>query len=88
MATNPMPNPQASAPDPGAAPAPQGGAPQGNPLKDGLGKIVQLLHTLAGQNTVVQDDLNKAVMSLVQATQKVDQASPSAPQQPPAPPQQ
>jgi hypothetical protein len=83
-----MPNPQAAAPDSGAAAAPQGGAPQGNPLKDGLGKIVQLLHTLASQNTVVQDDLNKAVMSLVQAIQKVDQASPSAPQQPPAPPQQ
>lgn len=82
MGASPMPNPQGSAPQPGAG---SGGAPQGNPLKDGLGKIVQLLHTLAGQNDVVQEDLNKAVMSIVQAIQKVDQASPSAPQQAPAP---
>lgn len=85
MATMPMPNPQAGAPQPGGS---AGASPQGNPLKDGLGKIVQILHTLATQNATIQEPLNNAVMQLVQAIQMVDQSSPSAPQQSAAPPQQ
>ncbi len=85
MATYPQtPNPQAPAPQPGGGASP---SPQGNPLKDMLGKLVQVLHTLANQNTVIQEPVNKAVMSLVQAIQLVDQASPGPPQQAPAPPQ-
>lgn len=84
MATAGMPNPQASAPQPGA------GAPaqQTNPLQDTLGKIAMALKQLGSQNTVVQEDLNNAVNSLVQAIQKTSQTGSSAPQQSPAPPQQ
>jgi hypothetical protein len=87
MATNPMPNPQASAPQPGGG----GDASQGqqaNPLQTTLGKVAMLLKQVAGQNPSVQEDLNNAVNSLVQAIQKSSQAAPSAPQQSPAPPQQ
>jgi len=83
MATS-MPNPQAPAPqpDPGAA------QQQVNPLQDTLGKIAMALKQIGAQNTVVQDDLNNAVNSIVTAIQKTAQAGSSAPQQPAAPPQQ
>ena len=84
MASMPMPNPQASAPQPGGG----GASPQGNPPKDMLGKIVQVLHQMATQNATIQDPLNQAVQQLVQAIQVVDQSSPSAPQAAAAPPQQ
>lgn len=85
MATQPMPNPQASAPPPGGA---GGAAPQANPLQDMLGKIAMALKQIAGQNTVVQEDLTNAVNSIVQAIQKTAQAAPGPPQQPAAPMQQ
>jgi hypothetical protein len=53
-----------------------------------LGKVAVLLKQLGQQNTVVQEDLNAAVQSIVQAIQKTQQASGSAPQQGQAPPQQ
>jgi hypothetical protein len=81
MATS-MANPQASAPQPGAGAS----APQ-NPLQTTLGKIAQILHTLATQNVSVQEDLNQAVMSIVQAIQKSAQAPTQQPPQPGAPPQ-
>jgi hypothetical protein len=81
-----MPNPQASSPQPdqGGAPA----SPQANPLQGMLGKIVLLLRQLGQQNTVIQEDLNNASQSLIQALQKVSQASGGPPQQAPAPQQQ
>lgn len=84
MATAGMPNPQGAAPQPGGG-AP---APQANPLQDTLGKVAMLLKQIGSQNTVVQEDLNNAVNSLVQAIQKTSQAGSSAPQQSPAPQQQ
>jgi hypothetical protein len=84
MASPGMPNPQASAPQPGGASA----SPQANPLQEMLGKIVMLLRQLGQQNTVIQEDLNAASTSIVQALQKVSQAGPSAPQASQAPPQQ
>lgn len=79
-----MPNPQASAPDQGGAPA----SPQANPLQGMLGKIVLLLRQLGQQNSIIQEDLNNASQSLIQALQKVSQASGGPPQQAPAPQQQ
>jgi hypothetical protein len=83
MATSPTPNPQASAPQPGAG----GPAADGNSLQTTLGKIAQLLHQIATQNTSVQEPLNKAVMSIVEAIQMGAQSQPQ-PQQAQAPPQQ
>lgn len=81
MATS-MANPQASAPQQGA-----GAAPQANPLQETLGKVARLLHQIATQNVSVQEPLNKAVMSIVQAIQMSSQAQTAPPQQPQAPPQ-
>ena len=83
MATSPTPNPQASAPQPGA----DAGASQANPLQASLGKIAMLLHQLATQNTSVQDPLNQAVQNIVQAIQMSSQAQTAPQQQPAAPPQ-
>lgn len=80
MATSPMPNPQASAPQ-GA------GAPQANQLQTSLGKIAMMLHQIATQNVSVQDPLNKAVQSIVQAIQASSQAATQQPPQPSAPQQ-
>jgi hypothetical protein len=84
MATS-MPNPQASAPPPqaGAGASPQG--QQANPLQTTLGKIAMLLKQISAQNTSVQEPLDTAVNSIVQAIQMSAQAAPSAPQQPQAP---
>ena len=82
MATS-MANPQASAPQPGA----DAGASQANPLQTSLGKIAMLLKQLAQQNTSVQEPLNQAVQSIVQAIQMSSQAATQQPQQPSAPPQ-
>lgn len=79
MATS-MANPQASAPQ-GA------GASQANPLQETLGKIATILHKIATDNTSVQDPLNKAVQSIVQAIQMSSQAQTAPPQQTQAPQQ-
>jgi len=78
-----MANPQASAPQPGA----DAGASQANPLQTTLGKIAMLIKKLAADNTSVQEPLNQAVQSIVQAIQMSSQAT-MQPQQPSAPPQQ
>ena len=78
-----MPNPQASAPQPGA-----GASPDANPLQTTLGKIAMMLKTIATQNTSVQEPLNAAVQSIVQAIQMGQQAQSAPPQQAAAPPQQ
>ena len=84
MATS-MPNPQASAPQPMGG----GAAPQGNPIKEVLGRVIQqILYPMVQQNPSIQEDLTAAIRSLVQAIQKADQAGQAPPQQPPAPPQQ
>lgn len=82
MATAGMPNPQASAPQPGAD-----ASPQANPLQTTLGKIIQIVHTLATQNVSVQEPLNQAVQSMVQAIQMSSQAAMQPQQQQQAPPQ-
>ena len=87
MATS-VANPQAAAPGP---PPPQGGQgggdqQQANPLQETLGKLVLFLRQLGSQNVVVQNELNQASSILIQALQKVSQASPGQPQQPAAPP--
>ena len=86
MATSPItPNPQASAPQPGAGAS----APQGNPIKEVLGKVIQqILYPMAQQNQSIQEDLMGAIRSLVQAIQKSDQAGQAPPQQAQAPMQQ
>lgn len=84
MATAPMPNPQASAPQPGAGAA----SPDANPLQTTLGKIAMLLKQMASQNASVQEPLNAAVQSIVQAINMGQQAQSAPPQQPQAPPQQ
>lgn len=81
MATAALPNPQASAPNPGA------GAPQANPLQTTLGKIAMMLKQIATQNVSVQDPLNQAVQSIVQAIQMSSQAATQPPPQPSAPQQ-
>jgi len=80
MATAALPNPQASAPQ-GA------GAPQANPLQTTLGKIAMMLKQIAQQNVSVQDPLNQAVQSIVQAIQMSSQAATQPPPQPSAPQQ-
>lgn len=82
MATSPTPNPQ------GAAPQPGGGASQANPLQSQLGQVAKILHTIATQNTSVQDPLNQAVQLIVQAIQMSSQAQTQQPPQAQAPPQQ
>lgn len=82
MATSPMPNPQASAPQPGADSA------QANPLQTTLGKIAMMLKQIAQGNTSIQDPLNQAVQSIVQAIQMSSQAAVQPQQQPAAPQQQ
>lgn len=82
MATT-MTNPQASAPQPGA-----GASPEANQLQTTLGKIAMMLHQIATQNVSVQDPLNKAVQSIVQAIQMSSQAATQPQQQPSAPQQQ
>lgn len=80
-----MPNPQASAPQqPGAGAA----SPDANPLQTTLGKIAMLLKQIASQNVSVQEPLNTAVNSIVQAIQMGRQASVAPPQQAQAPPAQ
>jgi hypothetical protein len=75
------PNPQASAPQPGAGAS----APQANPLQSTLGKVAQILHQMATQNTSVQEPLNQAVQLIVQAIQMSSQAQTQQPQQAQAP---
>lgn len=77
-------NPQASAPQSGAAPA----SPEANQLQTALGKIAMLLKQIAAQNVSVQEPLNSAVNSIVQAIQMARQAQVAPPSQPAAPPQQ
>lgn len=86
MATS-MPNPQASAPQPGGGAAPQQGA-QANPLQTTLGKLAMLTKQIAQQNQSVQEPLDRAVQAFVEAIQMSAQAAPSAPQQASAPMQQ
>jgi hypothetical protein len=84
VASFPMSNPQAAAPQPGDAAA----SAQANPLQTVLGRMAMIARQLGTQNTVIQAEMEQATTALVQALQKVSQAAPSAPQQPPAPPQQ
>lgn len=83
MATS-MPNPQASAPQPQGQDA---GAPA-NPLQQTIGKLALIVRQLGSQNTVIQPECQQASQLLIQALQKVSQASQSAPQMAPAPTQQ
>ncbi len=77
-----MPNPQASAPQPGAEPA-------ANPVKQVLGKVIQqILYPMSQQNPTIQEDLQNAIRALVSAIQKADQSAAGPPQQAPAPQQQ
>lgn len=83
MATS-MPNLQAAAPQPGGGSA----SPEANPLQTTLGKVAMLLKQIASQNTSVQEPLNTAVQSIVQAIQMSAQGGvQQQPQQPQAPPQ-
>ena len=82
MASAPMPNPQASAPQEGAD-----AASQANPLQTTLGKIAMMLKQIAQQNVSVQDPLNQAVQNIVQAIQMSSQAGTQQPPQPSAPQQ-
>jgi len=83
------PNPQASAPEQGAgASAPQPQQAQANPLQTMLGRIAMILRQLGTQNTVVQPEMQEASQKVIEALQKVSQASMGSQAQPPAPPQQ
>ena len=84
MAAAPMPNPQASAPQPGGGAA----SPDANPLQTTLGKVIQILYPMMQQNPSVQEDVSAAIRSLVTAIQKSQQAGTAPPQQAAAPPQQ
>lgn len=84
MASSPMPNPQASAPQPGGA----DGSAQANPLQQLLGQLAMKLRQLGTQNTTIQPEMEQMTQLAIQALQKVSQAVPSAPQQAQAPPQQ
>jgi len=89
MATQPMSpqdNPQAGAPQPGASAG--GQSPSANPLQETLGKIAILCRQLGSQNTVIQPEMQQVSGVLVQALQKVSQASSGPPQPMTAPPQQ
>lgn len=90
MATS-MPNPQASAPQPGGggdAPQqdPQGGG-QANPLQTILGRLAIALRTIGSQNTVIQPEMQQAASAVIQALQKASQAAPGPASPMQAPPQ-
>jgi hypothetical protein len=80
------PNPQAPAPQGAGAPA--SASPQANPLQALLAKIAMSLRQLGTQNTIIQPELQEASQKIIEALQKVSQASMGAPAQAPAPPQQ
>lgn len=89
MAASPMPqpgNPQASAPQPDGGG--QTGGPTANPLQETLGKLTMLVRQLGTQNTTIQSEMQQVSSILVQALQKVSQASPGPAQPMQAPPQQ
>jgi hypothetical protein len=85
MATS-MPNPQASAPQPGGGGDAQGGQ-QANQLQTILGRLAMAARTIGSQNTVIQSEMQQAASLFITALQKVSQAAPGPAQPMQAPPQ-
>lgn len=87
MATS-VANPQASAPGPQQGAGPDPSQQQANPLQQTLGQLVVGMRKLADKNVIIQPELQQVQSILIQALQKVSQASPGPAAQPSAPPQQ
>lgn len=84
MATS-LPNPQASAPGPQQGAGPDQ-SQQANPLQEVLGRVIIGLRQLGAKNEVIQGEMTQAAQVVMQALQKVSQASSGPPVQPSAPP--